>query len=101
MSNPKSKEQVLDKLQDLPKPSKWQRIRIFFKDSEVIVLARIQLLAGFAIAAVAAMDWSPLVSIGASPNFTKDQLISLGSILLIQGIVTEIARRHREPEMNK
>lgn len=92
---------VLKVLEEVKKPTLWQRVRIFFKDSEVIFLARLQLIIGFAVAALAGMDWSPLVSLGAGTGFTQSQLISLGSILLVQGVVTEIARRAREPEMQK
>lgn len=91
----------LQKLDELQRPSLWQRTRIFFKDSEVIFLARLHMLGGFFITAVGAMDWNPLVSIGTSSGLNKVQVIYLGCTVLTQGLFMEAARRFREPEMQK
>ncbi len=71
----------------------WDHIRVFFKDSEVVFWGRLQALGGLIVIAGAAMDWSPLLATGLSVK----QIGITGGILLVQGIVTELARRAREP----
>jgi hypothetical protein len=69
----------------------WNKIRAWFKDSETIVWARAQMLAGVVLTVIAATDpalfnqyiperWLPLYIVGA-------------------GIVTEVARRARAKDL--
>ena len=77
----------------------WNRIKIFFRDSETIFLARLQMLVGFVVAAATAMDWGPLIGMASGGGFDKDQLISLAVILFVQGVAIEYMRRRRADDM--
>lgn len=77
----------------------WNAIVKFFSDSETIFLARLQGLIGFLVAAAGAMDWSPLIGLASGGGFNRSQVISLGVVLLLQGIVTEWARRRRADDV--
>ena len=70
--------------------SKWAELKRFFLYSETILLARITAVAGLVTGAVGAMEWSPLLGL---TNFDRKQVIWLGSIMFLQGVGTEIARR--------
>lgn len=78
---------------------KWPAIRAFFKDSETIFLARLTYVAGLVIAAGAGMDWSPLLALAQDGGFDPTQAFRLGVFLFAQGIILEIARRARDPEL--
>jgi len=77
----------------------WQRIKTFFKDSETIFLARAQALIGFVAAIAGAMDWGPLVGLASNGGFTRDQIVGLAVVLAVQGLLTEVLRRRRDPEL--
>jgi hypothetical protein len=62
----------------------FRRIRAWFKDSETIFFARLQLLAGAVWGTLTAMDLSPLLE----PKW-------LTVWLIFSGVVTELARRSR------
>lgn len=70
-----------------------REIKAWFKFSETILLSRIDVLVGFVIAAVAAMDWSPLMTLDFSSGFDKKQLYVIGGFCVLRGVVGEIARR--------
>jgi len=72
-----------------------EKLWAWCKESGTILWARLQTISGFLLAALAGMDWSPLVGLGSSTGFTIHQLISLGLILLANGIVTEVIRRRK------
>lgn len=76
-------------------PTIWERIVHFFKDSEVIFFARLQMFVAAALAVLATMNLSPLVKEGGP---TRNDWILYG-ILFTQGLVTEYARRRREDGM--
>lgn len=69
----------------------WARIVTFFKDSEVIFLARLQVVMSLVGAVAVSFDWSPLAT-GTMP--TRQQYTLCG-ILFAQGLATEYARRRR------
>lgn len=71
----------------------WDRIVTFFKDSEVIFLARLQVLMSLIGAVAVSFDWSPLAS-GTMP--TRQQYTLCG-VLFAQGVATEYCRRRRAP----
>lgn len=77
----------------------WSGIKAWFKHSETILLARIELISGFVITAVSAMDWSPLLSMGVDTGFTWKQGMVLGSITLAKGLITELARRRNTQQI--
>lgn len=71
----------------------WQRIRKFFKDSETIFWARLQMAVAAIIATLATIDpmlFSDYVPAGYLPIY-----------IFISGIVTEFARRLRDRELGK
>ena len=79
----------------------WQKVRNFFKDSEIIALARTTVLAGVTfIASVAgSIDWSNVINLIMNPGFTREQLFLLGGIAVVMGIVTEVLRRMRATDL--
>jgi hypothetical protein len=44
------------------------------------------------------MDWSPFFGIS---NFNQTQVAWIGGAMLVKGIVTEVARRMRDPELER
>lgn len=74
----------------------YLRVRQWCKDSEVILIARAQAIAGLAVAAAAAADWSPLF--GATGMSTK-QTFWLGAGLFAKGLLDEVARRYRAKDL--
>lgn len=75
----------------------WDRTVRFFKDSEVIFFARLQMLISVIGAVAVSFDFSPVAS-GTMPS--KQQLF-LMAILFMQGMGTEYARRRRANEDEK
>ena len=74
-------------------PLHQQLLRKWFRDSWTLVLARGTILTGFLTGLVGVMDWSPLVGLGASTDFSQKQVIYLAGIMVLQGIGVEVARR--------
>jgi hypothetical protein len=62
----------------------WEKIKAWFKDSETIFFARLQMVAGAVWAVLTAADLSPLLE----PKW-------LTVWLLASGILTELLRRRR------
>lgn len=71
----------------------WTAVKAWFKDSETIFLARMEVLVGFIIAVVGAMDWSPLMTFDLSSGFDTKQLLIVGGMIIVKGVISEIARR--------
>lgn len=69
----------------------WQRVKRFFKDSETIFLARLQMLAGILAAAWLTIDPS-LFGAYLPPEW-------LPVYLFAAGIITEVARRYRATDL--
>lgn len=68
----------------------WDKIKAFFKRSEVIFYARLQTLSGFILAVLGSMDWQQIQTW----DFTSPkQTAWLGIGLIINGTVTEVLRR--------
>lgn len=75
-------------------PTIMGSIKDFFKRSETIFYARLQVVVGFVIAALGAMNLSPIYAlIGESAGFTSRQVIALGGFAVFNGVITELARR--------
>jgi hypothetical protein len=69
----------------------WQRIRAFFRDSETIFWARLQMLIAAVVSVVATIDpslFASYVPTGYLPIY-----------IFVSGVVTELARRHRAEDM--
>ena len=64
----------------------WDRIRVFFRDSETLVWARIQMVVGAVWTVLAMSDLSGVLPAKWLPYW-----------LILSGVVTEISRRAREP----
>ncbi len=64
----------------------WRSIRVWFKDSETIAWARIQLVVGAVWSVLAMSDLSGVLPAKWLPYW-----------LIFSGIITEISRRTREP----
>lgn len=64
----------------------------WFKNSETILIARLDVIFGFLVAALSAADWSSLVSLGMG-SFTWQSLAIVGGALVVHGFLNEWARR--------
>lgn len=62
----------------------WEKIKAWFKDSETIFFARLQVVAGAVWAVLTAIDLSPLLE----PKWLTVWLIA-------SGVLTELLRRRR------
>lgn len=74
--------------------------RIWYVIGEVfsIIWARFTAFTGLITMAIGAMDWSPLLNFfGTTTEFSTKQLIGLGAVTFLHGIVAEIGRRHNDP----
>lgn len=69
----------------------WSSIRKWFKDSETILWARLQMLGGAVLQTLAVTD--P----GLFSQYIPSKWVPV--YLFVAGIVTELARRARDPEM--
>lgn len=69
----------------------WERIKKFFKDSETIFLARLQVLAGIVFGAFMALDPS-LFQAYVPAEYVPIYLLGIG-------ILTEVARRYRAKDL--
>jgi hypothetical protein len=78
---------------------KWTEVKAWFKNSETILLARLEMLVGFLAVAMSAMDWSPLLASGIHTGLTWTQTAVLGSIVFVKGIISEWARRLNTKEV--
>lgn len=71
-----------------------EKVKVWFKKSWTIFLARATMAFGAVTGVVAAMDWSPIWStLQTGTWFTKEQLLPIGIALIGQGIMFEVARR--------
>lgn len=67
----------------------WENTKAFFKNSEVILYSRLQVLGGFFLAVFSSIDWT---TVTANLDDAKNSLyIALG--LIGNGVLTEILRR--------
>ena len=73
----------------------WNDIKDWFKDSETIFWARLQILIGALGTVLVATDFSPLLATGVP---TKQQFILFG-IVIVQGVLTEYLRRRRATDL--
>jgi len=72
----------------------WAKLVALFGPVGSIIEARITALSGLIVGGIGFMDWSPLTSLfGTSTSFNKEQIMALGAITFVKGIVSEITRR--------
>lgn len=76
----------------------WARVKLWFKNSETILLNRLEVLVGIVLAAIAAMDWSPLWSLfGVGTAFNWTEIGAMSGFLMLRGLAGEILRRRNDP----
>lgn len=68
--------------------SLWTRVKNWFKDSETLFWARLQVFVGILIEVVAMTDLSPVLPPAWIPIW-----------FIFSGVLTEILRRRRDPDM--
>jgi hypothetical protein len=68
----------------------WEEAKAFFLYSKVVFIARLEAAVGFGAVVLGSLDWSPLFGV---TSFDKKQVVYLGGLSLIKGVVTEWARR--------
>ena len=73
----------------------WEKIKAWFKDSEVIFWARLQAFSG---AVMAALQMPELLTLMSGDSVSQPQLI-LAGVLVANGVVTEYLRRRRAEDM--
>lgn len=71
----------------------WDSTKAFFNRSWSILLARLEILSGFILGVVAAIDWTDLGNIDFNAGFSNNQITWMAIGLVIKGIVSEIGRR--------
>lgn len=70
----------------------WDEVKAFFKYSETIFLARLDMLSGLVLATLGSLDYTDFTSIDFSVASAK-QVTWLGIGIFIKGIVSEFVRR--------
>lgn len=68
----------------------WDKVKAFFKRSEVIFYSRLQTLSGFCLAVAGTIDWGAIAHLDWT---TPKQTIWLGIGLIVNGSITELLRR--------
>lgn len=71
----------------------WIEILSFARYSHSLLMARFTMIAGFLTAVLGTLDWSPLLGINIDTGFSKNQVIWLGIVTFVKGVLDEIARR--------
>ena len=72
----------------------WEDLKAFFKYSETILWARLQVLIGFLLAFYGSIYWSPFLGLNVlDTGFSWNQVAWLGLITITNGIITELVRR--------
>lgn len=74
----------------------WGKIKAWFKDSEVIFLARLQAFGGALVFAIQMPELLTILAAGG--DISWPQLI-VASVLLVNGFLTEYLRRRRAEDM--
>lgn len=67
----------------------------WFKDSETILVARLTVLGGFITSVGAGLDWNRIFSLDFSQSIYNRQLLITGIVIIVQGMLVELARRRR------
>lgn len=70
----------------------WDNVKAWFKRSESIFLARLEVFTGFLLGVVGAIDWSGLANMDYI-GLSKNQILTLAGIFILKGVIAEIGRR--------
>lgn len=63
-----------------------------------IIEARVTMLFGLITGGIGLMDWSPLLNLfGAGTAFNQTQVMAIGAIAFIKGVIQEVTRRFNDP----
>ena len=76
----------------------WERIKKFFKDSEVIFLARLSTLGGAVLGGLYGVDWEKILNLDFSNGVNQGLLLEAGKWIVI-GVIVEYARRRRATDL--
>ena len=66
----------------------WDKTKAFFSYSETVLLARLQVIAGFILAVLGGIDWTALSDF---TSYKQTMWLSIG--LVANGVLTELIRR--------
>lgn len=70
----------------------WNKIKAWFNYSWSILLARTEMLVGFMLTAIPLLDFPTLVN-AIQAGVSKTQALTIGTIVLVKGLVSELGRR--------
>jgi hypothetical protein len=71
----------------------WTKFMSWFDDSEVILLARLQVLGSILITAIQGVDWTQLSLVD------SDRVWTTAGLLFTIGVLTEVLRRYRATDL--
>jgi len=71
----------------------WISILSFARYSHSLLVARLTMVSGFLIGVFGTLDWSPLLGLNIDTGFSRNQVIWLGIVTFVKGVLDEIARR--------
>src|SRR5690606_15031721 len=78
----------------------WTAVKEWFSYSQSILIARLEVLAGFIIGVFSFIDWSAFTSIDFT-GITSSQLGLIALGLVIKGVISEMARRMNTVDVPK
>ena len=73
----------------------WENLMAWFRDSETIFWARVQVVGGILFAVIPTLNIMPILD----ENLTPKQRWTLAAWIVFSGIVTEAARRYRADDV--
>lgn len=71
----------------------WTKIKAWFNYSWSIFLARLEVITGILIGAVAGLDWTALMNLNFTDAVTSKNSLIVAALVIIKGIVSEVGRR--------
>lgn len=79
----------------------WADTKAWFKNSWSIFIARLEVLVGILIGALAGIDWTALSSLDFSQGFKNHNTLIVSGLIILKGIISEIGRRSGTVENEK
>lgn len=70
----------------------WDNVKAWFKKSETIFLARLEIFTGFIVGVIGAVDWIGFANSDIL-GLSKNQLLLLSAMFILKGIIAEYSRR--------
>lgn len=85
----------------------WNKLKQTYQNTKdwwnnvvhTILLARLTAITGFITAVAGSMNWAPLLSLDVDTGFSRNQVIWLGAVMVVQGIIFELVRRYNAPDI--